>query len=312
MAKVLQTLRKKAQATPLVGVILDSLKSENPTQNAPSIQAVLDNLQPKQLLLNPDFQVNQRGQSSYTSAGYGLDMWNFVATSSNQIFPINGGGILINKATSNQNVVRQFIDTINANDVGKEYTLVINIESDKEFIGMIGFGKQRENINIEVGNKIYFHTFTLNDDDIKDNGYVDILVLNVDNIVTNAPQIKIWYADLWEGDIAYPHVKNSYAYDLMECRQYVRRDDVILSTVFPYSTKRFMGRYNFEAMKSLPTVEVGRIGGYTDISGTTVMEASKEVITITKSVIIITFEFNENMKSGVNFWTTILLSCEPL
>lgn len=42
MTKVLQTLRKKAQATPIVGVILDSLKSDNPRENAPSIQAIVD------------------------------------------------------------------------------------------------------------------------------------------------------------------------------------------------------------------------------------------------------------------------------
>lgn len=183
----------------------------------------VDIIPPRQLIINPDFQINARGQLSYTGNGYALDMWYFNATVSNPISQINKyGGILINKATSNQNVVRQYTNEIIENDVGKQYTLVVNIESDKAFTGTFGLGIQRQTINVEVGKKLYIHTFTLNANDINESGYVDILVLNADANVTNSPQIKVWYADLWEGPITYPHVKKTYREDLWDCMSYVQ------------------------------------------------------------------------------------------
>lgn len=177
---------------------------------------------PIQHLINNDFQINQRGQSEYTSGGYGLDMWYLNATTYNPISLIKGGGILINKATTNQNIVRQYVDRDKLK-IGKQYTLLINIESDKAFVGQCGFGKKRQDLNVVSGNKIYSYTFTLEESDIGENNTVDTLIINVDNRVGNAPTIKIFYADLFEGDIAYPHVKKTYAEDLMECRRYLRK-----------------------------------------------------------------------------------------
>ena len=320
MAKVLQTLRKKAQATPVVGVILDSLKSKNPRQNAPSIQAVLDNLQPKQLLINPDFQVNARGQLSYTDVGYGLDMWHLTATKSNAISQINKyGGVLINKATTNQNIVQQYIDKIGTSDVGKEYTLVVNIESDKEFQGMFGFGLQRQNINVEVGNKLYIHTFTLNDNDINDNGCVDILVLNADSNVTNAPQIKIWYANLWDGDIAYPHVKKSYQDDLWDCMSYVQVYNLlsIRCILTNHNTGSFYFRHSL--LKKLN----GEATVVTNTSFNVVESLTGEAVDIPKENVL--FNIIDNSILRANFTSLanagkdimldnlhVIVSCEPL
>ena len=44
-------------------------------QNIPTDIAKIENLSNPNLLINPNFAINQRGQTSYTGAGYGVDRW---------------------------------------------------------------------------------------------------------------------------------------------------------------------------------------------------------------------------------------------
>ena len=327
MAKVLKTLKKKAQATPVVGVILDSLKSENPTQNAPSIQAVLNNLRPRQLLINGDFQINQRGQSEYTGQGvYSLDMWQIHAVNGNTISQLESGyGVLINKVQANQTVLRQYEQYATREDIGKQFTCCYDFESDVTFINEIGFGKQRVSLQVEQGRKRYSHTFTLNESDFEDN---DVLCFLVFNNTQDNVQLKVYNADLFEGDIVYPHVKKSYQDDLWECMKYVQK---LGSRVIPLN-KTWGNQRNSvlvayiavcRTMVSAPTIEVNWsswIYSSNDSDGYDVsIENCNFIIRVLNNEIDIRITkkdggiFSKNYDYFIN--TTgdgILLTCEPL
>lgn len=191
MAKVLQTLRKKAQATPLVGVILDSLKSENPRQNAPSIQAVIDNMTPPQnLLVNGDFQIWQRGSTFTLShderTEYVADMW-FVWNGQGIIEKKQGGGLISRQA----NTISQIIEL----EEGKTYTLYFNVNGI-ELIKHIIAGQ-------DSGDARYTFYKRTNGD--------YLIGIKLDNETLN-------WACLFEGDIAYPHSKEDKAVALMRCQ----------------------------------------------------------------------------------------------
>ena len=207
MAKVLQTLRKKAQATPIVGVILDSLKSDNPTQNAPSIQAVLDNLQPKQLLINPDFQVWQRGENlSITdlsgSGGvyYHVDMWcTYNNDNSFKISKVENGTKVI--CTGRHTIMQRFDSPLK---VGEKYILLAKVEGEIIKLNIIGGTYSSPNAE-DPKTSLFYRKISSGKEEIG-----IYLKENFNGIIE--------YVDLWEGDIVYPHVKNKYAYDLMECQ----------------------------------------------------------------------------------------------
>ena len=199
MAKVLKTLKKKAQATPIVGVILDSLKSENPRQNAPSIQAVLDNLQPKQLLINPDFQINQRGKTSYVTNNntwtYTIDMWRLRNKQGGTLTVNEDNTVTITNDGTENMYFQQMFDTPK-NGTHTIVVYVVNITRNVYF----NVDQARE---IVRGLNIYTSEFT---------DRTNILInLSPDSTIT------LEYVDLFEGNIAYPHVKKSYQDDLWEC-----------------------------------------------------------------------------------------------
>lgn len=83
---MLKAIRKITQSTPLIGVIVDSFKSSNPRQNAPSIQAVIDNLDRTNLVMNSDFKIWQRGEElTITNGQYSADRWRLYAPNTTSV-----------------------------------------------------------------------------------------------------------------------------------------------------------------------------------------------------------------------------------
>ena len=83
MAQTLKLIRKKDEITALNGKVIDSLDS-NSSIDAPSIRAVNEhfgNISNANLLINGNFQVNQRGQTTYIQTNtwkYSVDRWKYI------------------------------------------------------------------------------------------------------------------------------------------------------------------------------------------------------------------------------------------
>lgn len=217
-------IEKVTKETPLVGRVVNTLKSENQEENAPSIKAVLDNLQPKQLLINNDFQVNQRGQSEYISNGYSLDMWYFRNyNQSNTKLEPTSNGIRVTNNGNNEIAVYQYVYA----ETKQVVTLVAKVNGQTYSISGLPTGTgETPTIVVEEGkielNVRYYDA---------DKRYRVYAMVGVNQIA------DIEYIDLFEGDIVYKHVKEDKTTALVRCRDKVRDCNLIGYQRFDYGTE---------------------------------------------------------------------------
>lgn len=148
------------------------------------------------LLINGDFKVNQRGQTSYSSTGYTLDMWRTV----NASVAIGDDGIIV----SSQDQTGYFNQKMKLSD--GSYTSVLNVEIISGSASHYADGATIENGKLATGINVFRADGALTQYGIR--------------LEPNS-SVKIKYADLFEGDIAYAHVKEDEATALMRCQHYV-------------------------------------------------------------------------------------------
>lgn len=259
------------------------------------------------LLINGDFQCNQRGQSEYnfnTTGKYGLDMWmhrqgNFSGA---LIVEQVSNGVKLTCASHVFGALRQCIG-MSSNCVGKNFT-----------------------VGISVNDVTYKETFILSTEsklicqnDIcyvkvqydSENSYLIFSIELTSNNTRNETNI-INYVDLFEGDIAYHHVKEDYATALMRCQDYIQSlvdKSVAFTRIIPFLTSGaeiLFGIQYFKPMKSTPTVESYQL---IDSSGK-IVEAT---FAVTKNEIrridVTTSDFTKNSYA---YLSELIVTCEPL
>lgn len=77
------------------------------------------------LLINPDFAINQRGQSQYTTAGYTFDGW---AVNAGTVSKNADGGVILNNTASSAMRYRQYSEIEFAQLAGKKLTLSVCVD----------------------------------------------------------------------------------------------------------------------------------------------------------------------------------------
>lgn len=80
------------------------------------------------LLINPDFKINQRGATSYTSNGYTVDRWKIYNTTVKQLdngISYKGGSATTNSLGTLENYISQILDT----ELNEEFTISIKVSS---------------------------------------------------------------------------------------------------------------------------------------------------------------------------------------
>lgn len=156
------------------------------------------------LSINPDFQVNQRGQTIYnppqltTGFYYTVDMWCVYLNNNDfDILEVVENGIKMKNSTQITQRRKGYLKAgtytlvSKINGVVKEYTFTTNgidTSVDKDVFSFVqGSGIWRFGLI-----------------NLKYNDHIE-------------------YIDLWEGNIAYPHVKEAYTIALMRCLPKVER-----------------------------------------------------------------------------------------
>ena len=213
---------------------------------------------PKQLLINNDFQINQRGQTSYTSNEYTLDMWykhkNGSGTVGN-VEKIDNGIRIVNDDYTNVFLNQKISNYYK----GKSVTLV------GKFNNVIGSAYLRiskatsigiNNVaygNVEITEDgIFTTTVDIPLDSLDDDSYE---YLKVQIAVKSNSSVEIEYIDMFEGEVAYPHRKVDYAIALMKCQRYLKI--MVLNWAGYITTGSMQQTFLFETpMISNPTVLV--------------------------------------------------------
>ncbi len=209
-------IKKTEQTAPVQAVTESSLKSASEI-NVPTVKAVLDGLHYPNLLINGDFQCNQRERSSYAINGaYSLDMW------------LIKQGLKVDIISNGIRITQR--------DDGAIFLL-------QQFIQSEMFNNQSYTLNIKCSGKVTSATFVYNDTNytssldapfIFENAVIGIKVFNhngkkVFQIYLKVRTSDIEHINLFNGDIAYPHVKEDYAIALMKCQNKVIFYDNIYS-----------------------------------------------------------------------------------
>ena len=250
---------------------------------------------PRQLLVNPDFQVNQRGQTSYmnntSTPKYTLDMWQLAYGTINVL---DNGIKIIPYATQaflNQKISDDLTD--------KQVTLVLK-ETNGEMHILQGVASKTQALSSKSGNV----TLSI--------GYISETNLYKIGTTYDA-ETFVEYINLFDGDIVYPHVKNKYAYDLMECQRYSKYyNQLNFAITYDYTGGRYIAICNIPKMDSIPSFTHGKAVVW-DNTG-----SRSEVTVVYKNAHVtwveITFQSDIIMNTGNTtvLLNNIVLSCEPL
>ena len=114
------------------------------------------------LLINPFFQINQRGQSSYSGIGYTVDGWKQRASS--DVTTVNVGSVTFGKSTDIGPFIIQDVENLSAL-VGQQVTFSVKILAIEGVVRLrflkTGYGNEAESGNIDsTGIFSFTHTIT--------------------------------------------------------------------------------------------------------------------------------------------------------
>lgn len=167
------------------------------------------------LLINGDFQCNQRGTKTYDvggSAAYTVDMWRAFQV---KVKVLNEGVELTGKSATAQGFFTQFVQLGKLKTV--DFTISAMVDGEICTFTLTPGGSAKEK---NFGKfKITALTTSTWDNDLAD--YNNKLKVNICPIGTNT--ITLTYVDVFEGSVAYPHTKEDRASALIRCKQYIQK-----------------------------------------------------------------------------------------
>ena len=147
------------------------------------------------LLINPDFRVNQRGSANYTSNGYTVDRWRVISGN----VKTSSSGITVTLNNQGQ-FVQQFENTLSGT-----HTATIKVTSITGDC-VLRIGSHSLQLN-KAG------TFT-----ITENG--SITGISLYKSTAGTCTINVEYIKLEQGTVATPFVAPNYAEELIKCERY--------------------------------------------------------------------------------------------
>ena len=258
--------------------------------------AELSDLQPKQLLINPDFQVWQRGENlSITdlsgSGGvyYHVDMWcTYNNDNSFKISKVENGAKVI--CTGRHTIMQRFDSPLK---VGEKYILLAKVEGEIIKLNIIGGTYSSPNAE-DPKTSLFYRKISSGKEEIG-----IYLKENFNGIIE--------YINLWEGDIAYPHVREDEAIALMRCYPKVERAKFTVTATGAY----FMNGFSYKFPKdSNPNVNILYVANSDEA-----VNASDFSFSVIDRYLVNFIRYKGSSCASLkdNVYTfDVLLSCEPL
>lgn len=302
---------------PLYRVILEGLtvtKVEPLFQLLAPMADIQHSFYKQNMLTNGDFQCNQRGKKTYEVTGtaqvaYSVDMWRIHQL---KLEVLNEGVKVTGNNTSGQGYLTQFIQ------LGKLktawYTISAMVDDKIYTYTLTPAGTAKEK---DFG-KFKISALTTSTWDSALNDYNNKLKVNICPVGTNSFVIK--YVDVFEGVVAYPHVKEDPATALMRCRRYIQRGCCrapFIKTEYDGGESgdaRYRFAMSFEPMISTPTLVACSWHYYSYMSNSE--EGDKDDLTVATVTIdgrmdlITTRTCLARNKDCLSVTVTYVLSCE--
>ena len=176
-----------------------------------------DGLSNPNLLINPDFRVNQRGQAEYTS-GYTVDRW--YSSGKCSAAPISGGVKLTSTVTASSTTHAFWQDFEFPLPPGK-YTLSLKAAD------VTGVWAARIRTVTAAGDYVdSYYTLALREGvnkvsvDLPDGEYISAVSIGFNKGTEAGNSLKLAWAKLESGSLATPFVPPDYAAELAKCQRF--------------------------------------------------------------------------------------------
>lgn len=275
---------------------------------------------PIQLLINNDFQINQRGRTVYDNDGYTLDMWYFYKSLGGKQGSITikpDGSINVKNTSSNWVGLSQ---RISDEYRGKTVTLVIKVKNCKRASEVgnssASINDYALNVRITEADTIQGIIGEASYGVIKiDEDGVYYAVCNIPSSATYsmlkfailvAGECDIEYVDLFEGDITYQHQKENYAIAFIRCQEFAQLIKYSFTTFALNTTMGITHTIQLPIkMRNIPTISVISEG---------VPAQCKDVVETYSQYgnVLVTMHGEIDNSFTRIMERTILISCEPL
>ena len=271
------------------------------------------------LLINGDFQCNQRGEPVYDfgqtlSYGYTLDMW-YSARVKVTKFNAPSEWIQLDNKDNTSHVFKQRINLKNST----KYTFTTWVAQPTGTV-KISLERQGETgidlMTLKKGRNEVTFTSPANSESTQ---LAICFVMGVNS------SIGVLYANLFEGDIAYPRVKEDYNVALARCQQYLKcyRDPALFIASVDSGSQYVCETIVDSLMtKYRPTlIQHGRLYGYGTAGGVDIVGTSLGYISLSSGRLLIKFEADKHKSFGTGRSNVVVLgnpgdyieiTCEPL
>lgn len=272
-----------------------------------SLSSYLNQIGQQNLLINGDFQINQRGQNIYdmsSSGGYTLDMWRCYKL---KVEILSDGWVRVSNTDSSPHNFAQHFQISSE----KKYTFSSecrNVKGICQLNGEENDGKDNPLKKIVNGvNNVSINSLNLKD---------------VAILIDGGASLEINYIRLNEGDILYQHVKEDKSIALLRCLERIEIIDKPMQTYFR-NNQEVRALISYFKKREVPTIVLinhGKITGSSLIATKNVLRGVITETTTDGSIFtLVTEPFapsydGEKINGQSCHWLygKILVTCEPV
>lgn len=160
------------------------------------------------LLVNGDFQINQRGQTSYTStdvqSSLTVDCWRIGGQAT---LTVNDDNVILSATGDGESHLAQHIDK---DLTGEKLSVAVKVTNDKVYTGTITV----TDVEKEFISDGQWMTVSAKYDSNRKGTQIYIKV-------RGGHSYSLEYVDAFKGSIVYPHIPEDYATSLLRCQEWV-------------------------------------------------------------------------------------------
>ena len=172
------------------------------------------------LLINPDFSINQRGASSYTS-GYTVDRWRVTNATLNAT----------TKTLSNSNSASgTFLQSLENKPTGT-FTVTLNVASVTGTVKFSWKDGSTYKTGAAISKGLNTYTFTAS----------SLTWVGID--IASGASIQLDYMKLEKGSVATHFIEPSKAEELLKCQRYYEKMEVLLGRLVVNTSQNFSTSY---------------------------------------------------------------------
>ncbi|WP_407453575.1 hypothetical protein [Methanobrevibacter sp.] len=248
------------------------------------------------LLINGNFQVNQRGNEFYFGEeGYTFDRWS--------VYQLDVSRYLDTIKVSNTFTMSRSIQQRFEHELNGTYTFscyVTDIDTTEAYLWAYSDDNSTGWVESPTKLQVGLNTWTYT-------GNIKCFGISV----PSGANVFLKWCKLEQGSIATPFVPRPYVEELAMCQRYYQPIDIVAPIIYKYTSKDILCRFNIPIpMRGTPTVKYTTVGTY-DTSANVITATETTITFASWSTVIMRATLpNEIAGSSSAIWSSVGLDAE--